>query len=255
LASSAIVGAIALDGIVISLRGASFLQLARSAHATTTLAQGIIVDGITTMRIATVESLDLDLGFRIRDGGRVRRPSKQRTPRSRERSTSTASRAEPAKQHRTVAPRLAKLLERERRHRQQLDAVRSRIDATLAGNTISEYKAIAHDIILALGLADTADELERLAAALKTRAATARRRCRSAGSAASRQAVVERPVEEHGDDMTHDPFLRKRRIIEETFGPPPGDDQLEGVDDDFEDDDEGDDHDHLGDPGDGPGPR
>lgn len=135
--------------------------------------------------------------------------------------------------------------------------MRSRIDDTLAGHPITAYKAIAHEVILALGLDDSADELERVAAALKTRAVTARRRCRSAGSAASRQGVVEVGGPAQYGDMTHDPFLRKRRIIEETFGPPPADvedlneAQLDGDDDEFEDDD----HD-LGD-GDpqGPGPR
>ena len=60
--------------------------------------------------------------------------------------------------------------------------------------------------------------------------------------------------------MTHDPFLRKRRIIEETFGPPPNGDlgDPEDLDGDFDDDDEDDDDHELGDPGDGgpgPGPR
>jgi hypothetical protein len=187
----------------------------------------------------------------------VRRPSKQRSPRSRERSRPRASRTKRAKRGRALAPRLAKLLARERRHTQQLAAIRSRIDATLCGSSISEYKAIAHDIILALGLNDTANELERVAAALKTRAVTARRRCRSAGRAASRQAVVEAvPTAQH-DDMTNPP-LRKREIIE-YYGPSDGDlGAPEDLNGDFEDDDADEDpadHD-LGDSDQrGPGPR
>jgi hypothetical protein len=185
----------------------------------------------------------------------VRRSSKQRSARSRERSKSRAPSAEPATRQLAIAPRLAKLLARERRHAEQLAAVRSRIDATLCGSTISEYKAIAHDIILALGLHDTAVELERVAGALKKRVSKARRRCGTKVTGGHQQTIVENgPTIQH-DDMTNDPFLRKRRIIEETFGPPPGDDQVDGVDDDFDDDDDQD-HD-LGDSSDprGPGPR
>lgn len=191
----------------------------------------------------------------------VRRPSKQRSTRSRQRSSSHVSRTNRAKRGRALAPRLAKLLARERRHTQQLAVVRSRIDETLSGNAITEYKQLAHDIILALGLDDTADELERVAAALKTRAVTARRRCRAAGSAASRQAVVEANPAQQDDDMNNPMPPYRRRVVDEWYSPdgrPPdvedmNDDQLDG-DDEFEDDDQ--DHD-LGDPGDprGPGPR
>lgn len=97
--------------------------------------------------------------------------------------------------------------------------MRTLIDATLAGNAITEYKQLAHLIVLTMGLDDTADELERVAAALKTRAVTARRRCRASGSAASREVFVDHPSEEQGGDMSNDPYLR-RRIIEE-YGPPP----------------------------------
>lgn len=188
----------------------------------------------------------------------MRRAPKQRSRRSRERSTSRASRAEPTARQRAFAPRLAKLLARERRHTQQLAAVRSRIDATLCGSTISEYKAIAHEVIIALGLDDTADELERVAAALKKRVSTARRRCRVV-TAGHREVVAEQAREAQDGGMTNDPFLR-RRIIEE-YGPPPDGDlgDPEDLNGDFEDDDEDEDPaDHnLGDSGDprGPGPR
>lgn len=189
----------------------------------------------------------------------MRRARKQQPTRSRERSRSRASSAAAAKRRRTLAPRLAKLLARERRHTQQLAVVRSRIDATLSGYTITEYKALAHDVILALGLDDTAEELERVAAALKTRVVTARRRCRAAGSAASRQVVVDGNPTAHHDDMNTPLPPYRRRVVDEWYSPdgrPPdvedmNDDQLDG-DDEFDDDQ---DHD-LGDSGDtGPGPR
>lgn len=136
--------------------------------------------------------------------------------------------------------------------------MRAQIDATLSGNPITEYKQLAHEVIIALGLDDTADELERVAAALKKRVSTARRRCGSTVTGGHRQAVVEScPTTQH-DDMTNDPFLR-RRIIEE-YGPPPDGDlgdpeDLNGdFEDDFEDEDPAD-HD-LGDSDQrGPGPR
>lgn len=80
---------------------------------------------------------DLTVTSRSGDGGIVRRSSKKRSSRSRERSTSTASRAEPATRRRALAPRLARLLARERRHAEQLADVRSHIDATLASSPIS----------------------------------------------------------------------------------------------------------------------
>lgn len=138
---------------------------------------------------------------------------------------------------------------------EQLAAVRARIDATLTGSPVTAYKQLAHDVIVALDLDDTADELERVAAALKTRAVTARRRCRAPGSAASRESVAERPVEEQGDDMSNPPL--RRRVIE-YYGPPPDGDlgDPEDLNGDFDDEEDDDDHD-LGAAGDpqGPGPR
>jgi len=122
------------------------------------------------------------------------------------------------------------------------------------------YRRMADFIVEATGHPAVTNERRRkLGNVLKERRGRAQRATKRCADRVvdARTPLHDDHREQQDDDMTHDPFLRKRRIIEETFGPPPGDDQLDGVDDDFDDDDDQD-HD-LGDAGDGnqrgPGPR
>lgn len=150
-----------------------------------------------------------------------------------------------------LARRLARLLVRERRHNQIGAKLRNQIDRALASSPITGYKALAHDVIFALGLDDTADNLERVAAALKQRAAKARRRCRvvtgdhrqgiaGVGGTAHDGAHESQP--EHSD---MEPILKRRRVVEEEWVVPR--DAIEGelgdVEDMNDDDEEPADHD------------
>lgn len=145
---------------------------------------------------------------------------------------------------------VADMLRCERDLTVMLARVRERLDAELVAvrNEKTPFKDLAFEVQQRLELPTTADELERVARLLRQRTTVAHRRARAA-SIPGKLTDAEARADGHHVDMTHDPFLRKRRIVEEEYGPPPGmrpdvedlnDEQLDG-DDAFDDGDELDD--------------
>lgn len=202
----------------------------------------------------------------------MRRPSKHRASRSRERSRkaadcgtigSSTTSTLPVSNHANV---VADMFRCERDLTVMIGRVRERLDAELiaAREDRTPFKDLAFEVQRRLALPTTAHELERLSRALRQRTTVAHRRGIASARAPGTSDVAGDDAYAHDGDMNTPLPPYRRRVVDEWYSPdgrPPdvedmNDDQLDGDDDEFEDDDQ--DHD-LGDPGDGnqrgPGPR
>lgn len=124
--------------------------------------------------------------------------------------------------------RLARLLVRERRLCHQAIALRREIDLAViaARRSAVPYKEIANEVVLALKLPPSADELERVTSCLRQRTKAAVKR--AGGITAPTKGVAqERRSAKHGPRKETSMHPYRRRIIEEWFEdpstcPPPG---------------------------------
>lgn len=117
---------------------------------------------------------------------------------------------------------VADLLRCERDLTLMLGRVRERLDAELVSVRADQtpFKNLAFEVQQALGLPATATELERLSRVLRQRTTVAHRRC-TASPPGNFVSAKSNSDGQHGA-MSHDPYLRRRRVIEEEFYAPPG---------------------------------
>lgn len=130
---------------------------------------------------------------------------------------------------------------------QTLVRLRERLDGELVAARADRvpHKELAYELQRAFGSGQTAAELERIARVLRQRTTVAHRRaaaraagmCRVAGAAPD---AHDRPrINSNTEDTTMERnYLRTRKIIEETYGPPGEAPDVEDLNDDLEDEDD-----------------
>jgi hypothetical protein len=114
------------------------------------------------------------------------------------------------------------MLVRERALAQKTDQLRHSLDRALvrARSVCTPYKLLAYEVIQATGADESAEELLRVANALRTRAAVATKR--HARAASTNTVANGRRHGQHGR-MTNTPFRRRREVVEEWYGDQPSD--------------------------------